>query len=214
LLGQDRAIVTNIAGTTRDVIEAGLYKNGNYWTLIDTAGLRKTKNHIEQEGIKRSLDQAQQADIILLVVDTSQVLTKDEQEVYNQILNQHTNKIIAIRSKTDLPQKNSFIIDNALNISVQQNKNIELVEKTIQEKIIQLFAAIDSPFLLNQRQFNILLGLEHKLSELKPMLSNQIQYELVSYHLKDALEHIAQLIGKSISEAGMDAVFRNFCVGK
>ncbi|MDP3889414.1 MAG: tRNA uridine-5-carboxymethylaminomethyl(34) synthesis GTPase MnmE, partial [bacterium] len=86
LLQQERAIVTNIAGTTRDVIEAGAYKNGNYWTLIDTAGLRKTNNTIEQEGIKRSFEQADLADIILLVFDGSCTLTKHEQIVYQQLL--------------------------------------------------------------------------------------------------------------------------------
>ncbi len=214
LLGKDRAIVTNIAGTTRDVIEAGLYKNGNYWTLIDTAGLRQTNDTIEQEGIKRSFEQAKQADIVLLVFDASRTLTDQEQDVYTKLLKEHKNKIIAVYSKTDLPQKNNFAVDNAICISTTQSTTIEQVEKTIQEKINKFFANIDSPFLLNQRQFNILLGLEQKLQTLKPMLHGDVQYELVSYHLQDALEHIAQLTGKSISEAGMDAVFREFCVGK
>ena len=75
LLNQERAIVTNIAGTTRDAIEAGLYKNGNYWTLIDTAGLRTTDDIVEQLGISRSHEEAHKADIILLVFDGSQQLS-------------------------------------------------------------------------------------------------------------------------------------------
>ncbi len=91
LLKKDRAIVTSIAGTTRDVIEAGLYKNNNYWTLIDTAGLRQTENIIEQKGIERSHKEAELADIILLVIDGSRTMTTQEQQVYNELYAAHTD---------------------------------------------------------------------------------------------------------------------------
>jgi len=90
LLGKNRAIVTNIAGTTRDVIEAGLYRYGNYWTLIDTAGLRQSADHIEQEGIKRSFDEAHNADIILLVFDGSRAMTSEECAVYKELYAQYS----------------------------------------------------------------------------------------------------------------------------
>ena len=215
LLNKDRAIVTNIAGTTRDSIEAGLYQDGNYWTLVDTAGLRHTNDIIEQSGIKRSFDEAQQADIVLLVFDGSHTVNNDELKIYNQLIKQYQHKIITIINKTDLPQKNKNPrLKNTINISSKTKKNIDLVESAIQEKITTLFQSIESPFLLNKRQFNLLLGLEKKIIELQPMLKHDIQYELISVHLTDALAHIAELTGKTISEAGMDAVFREFCVGK
>lgn len=215
LLGKDRAIVTNIAGTTRDAIEAGLYKEGNYWTLIDTAGLRITDDVIEQHGIKRSFQEAQQADIILLVVDRSRELNKHEEEVYLQLFNDYHHKIILIYSKTDLPLITK--LDYALeSISTCQNDKISfsLIEQTIQKKIELLFTAIESPFLLNTRQFNLLLNVEQQLTVIQEMLTKNIQYELISFHLNEALSELSQLTGKSISEAGMDAVFRHFCVGK
>jgi len=89
-----------------------------------------------------------------------------------------------------------------------------LVERTIEQKINSLFHLIESPFLLNKRQFNLLIHLEKKLVLLQSMLHGNTQYELVSYHLNDVLSHFAELTGKSISEAGMDAVFREFCIGK
>lgn len=226
LLNKDRAIVTNIAGTTRDSIEAGLYNNGNYWTLIDTAGLRQSNDVIEQIGIKRSFEEAQQADIILLVLDQSRTSSDQEYNVYNQLIKKYINKIILIRNKSDLPYtnyKNQHIaekinkplpIKNSITISIKTKENIYLVEHAIQNKIDALFQNIDSPFLLNQRQFNLLLNLEQKLREILPKLNNDIQYELLSYHLNDALTHLSELTGKSISKACMDAVFRNFCVGK
>src|SRR3990172_1810525 len=112
LLNAERAIVTNIAGTTRDAIEAGLYKNGNYWTLIDTAGLRTTNDIIEQLGIKRSHEEAHKADIIVLVFDGSQKLSTAETAVYQQLLNDYHDKIIIITNKSDLPQHPNAVIQN------------------------------------------------------------------------------------------------------
>ncbi len=238
LLNKQRAIVTNIAGTTRDSIEAGLYKNNNYWTLIDTAGLRKSEDVIEQEGIKRSFEQAQQADIILLVCDGSIKLLEQEKIVYQDILTKYPRKTILINNKSDhsnfkplplvLPVRHSKKATAGssakrvskdqtkefLTTSSKENKNIEKVEAAIEDKIAQLFQHIESPFLLNQRQFKLMLGLEKKLDEVKAMLQSEVQYELLSCHLNDALAHISELTGKTISEKGMDAVFREFCVGK
>jgi len=216
LLNKERAIVTNIAGTTRDVIEAGLYKNGNYWTLIDTAGLRTTNDIIEQMGINRSHEEAHKADIILLVCDGSHELSSSELTVYQELLTLYKDKTIIIVNKSDLPQHaNSIINTNKTYAAHNNDKNsICTIENAIQEKITTLFASIGSPFLLNQRHFNALLSLEQKLSTINTMLTEKPSYELISYHLQDALTTLSELTGKTISEAGMDAVFREFCVGK
>jgi len=216
LLNKDRAIVTNIAGTTRDTVEIGLYKQGNYWTLIDTAGLRQTANIIEQAGIKRSFNEAHNADIILLVFDGSCKITDQEHAIYNKLIMQYKSKIIIIRNKTDLSfhQNNRLSSTNIINISTKEKRNIHLIEQTIEQKINSLFQTIESPFLLNKRQFNLLVHLKKKLFTLQSMLHDNTQYELISYHLNDALSQLSELTGKSISEAGMDMVFREFCVGK
>ncbi len=215
LLDKERAIVTNIAGTTRDVIEAGLYKNGNYWTVIDTAGLRQTDDIIEQEGVKRSFEQAQLADIIVLVFDSSRLLTTSEQKVYTQLLTDYTQKIIPVYNKVDKMhaqyKKNQ---SDYIALSTKTNQGLETLECQIQKKIDSLFQEVASPFLLNQRQFNLLLGLEKKLHVLTDLFSHEMHYELISYHLQDALSLFTELTGKTISEQGMDAVFREFCVGK
>jgi tRNA modification GTPase len=216
LLNQERAIVTNIAGTTRDAIEAGLYKNNNYWTLIDTAGLRTTDDVIEQIGIQRSREEAHKADIILLVFDGSQELTDAEKNVYQELINAYGDKIIIITNKADLPQKHNPLITgkSTYTASSTDKNSINLIESAIQNKISSLFESIGSPFLLNQRHYNNLLSLESKLITTLKMLGANTSYELVSYHLQDALTTLSELTGKTISEAGMDAVFREFCVGK
>jgi len=249
LLHQQRAIVTNIAGTTRDVIEAGVYKNGNYWTLIDTAGLRETADIIEQEGITRSFEQAQLADIILLAFDRSRELTSRETEVYAKIIREHEEKIIYVHNKADLPAHASFgdstlagnldpLVTNigqdtrikAIAVSArpetnyinaghtptgQANIGIDKLEQEVESKIQAIFAAVTSPFLLNKRHHHILLALEKDLIHILSFFDNaQIPYELVAYHLNDALAHLSDLTGKTVSEQAMDAIFREFCVGK
>lgn len=216
LLGKSRAIVTNIAGTTRDVIEAGIYKNGTYWTLIDTAGLRHTDDIIEQEGIKRSLSEAQQADIILLVIDSMRDITSNEREVYESIIEQHKNKVILIHNKSDEPRAPhlGLSLKEHLATSTKNKTNIEKLQLLIEEKINTLLAQSDAPFLVNARQHKLILELEEKLEKVCLLLKDNVPYELVSYHLNDALSQLSEMTGKSISEAGMDAVFREFCVGK
>jgi tRNA modification GTPase len=215
LLKQERSIVTHIAGTTRDVIEAGLYRNSNYWTLVDTAGLRQTHDIIEQEGIKRSFEQADLADIILLVIDHSRVMHTQERNLYQELCHRYQHKIIGIYHKTDLPIAGEHsLLTHPLFVSSKTPENIEQVEQAIQKKITQLFRSLETPFLLNQRQYNVLCDVENKLKIVQSMLVEPVQYELLSYHLNDILMLMSELTGKSISEQAMDEIFRNFCIGK
>ncbi|MCX5922760.1 MAG: tRNA uridine-5-carboxymethylaminomethyl(34) synthesis GTPase MnmE [Candidatus Dependentiae bacterium] len=218
LLHKERAIVTNIAGTTRDVIEAGVYKDNSYWTLIDTAGLRQTNDIIEKEGIKRSGQEAQLADIILLVFDGSRTISGDEQIVYKELLEKYQHKTIIIQNKADLPAHyNELIAQLSGVIALSSNDAIAVakVEEKISSTITALLEKNESPFLLNKRHYNLLIDLEKRLLEIDSMLLHESPaYELLSYHLNDALAFLCELTGKTISEQGMDAVFREFCVGK
>jgi tRNA modification GTPase len=217
LIGHQRAIVTDQAGTTRDTIEAGVYRKGAYWTFIDTAGIRTSHDIIEQEGIKRSYEEAHKADIIILVFDISRPLKTHEEHVYQQLYATFSHKIIVVYNKSDL---GSFILPS-FNFSlspvqfstITKSGHAEL-EKRIEDKAISLFETENSPFLLTKRHLSLLNGLEEKLLTINKLLSDTLHYEIIAYHLQDALEHISQLTGKTISEAAMDAVFKEFCVGK
>ena len=240
LLAQERSIVTDIAGTTRDTVEAGLYRNGNHWTLIDTAGLRQTEDVVEKQGIKRSFDEAHKADIVILVIDGAREMSAQEKEIYSQLYEQYAHKTIVVVNKMDeialAPfDTNRFAIHSGraepargecfgtpkciepferLKVSTVTNLNIALLEQHIETKINALLATSDAPFLLNKRQHALLLTLEQQIKEIIKMLEGEIQYELVSYHVREALESISFMTGKTISEAAMDKVFREFCVGK
>lgn len=216
LLHTHRAIVSPQAGTTRDVIEATCYRNGTHFTLIDTAGLRMTEDSIEQEGIERSYQEAAKADQVLLVADGSQHVSDSTNQIFQDLLHLYRDKIIFVLTKSDLPQ-----IQKPLDISVPYiavstitNHNIGALEQLLFDNTIQQLATGNTPFLLNQRQQRLISGLEADIAHIQNLLVEPIAYEIVSYHLNQALSLLTELTGKSISEAAMDAIFKEFCIGK
>jgi tRNA modification GTPase len=220
ILKKERAIVTNIEGTTRDSIESSLYRNGNFWMLTDTAGLRQTSDFIEQEGIERSWQQAAQADIILLVIDISKKLTEKQLEIYKQIVEKYQDKTIIVANKLDdenqeaTKQLNSIVGSETVKVSAVKKRGIELLESIIENKIQKLFSKLKSPFLLNQRQFNLISELEQNLEFIENNNKNVIQYELIAYHIKEMLEKLSELTGRNVTERVLDRVFNDFCIGK
>lgn len=217
LIGHNRSIVSAIAGTTRDTVEATISMQGSSWTLIDTAGIRQTHDVIEQEGVQRSLAEAQKADCILLVFDGSRLLSHEERTLYQTLLKKHAHKSILIHNKADLPEHPQELFEPfvPLKVSCIQKEDSRLVEEQIEQCIRKLFKeSHELPFLLNARHYRILSCLEEHLRITCDLLSGTIHYELVSIHLRNALEISMELTGKSISEAALDTVFKEFCVGK
>jgi len=217
LLEKNRAIVTPIAGTTRDTIEAGIYKEGEFLTFVDTAGIRQTADEIEQAGIDRSFQEAAGADIILLVVDQSIDMSAEILNSYQDILEKYPNKIILIRNKMEeaLLYEQFVFSGTSVSISAKNHKNIDVLYQEIFKKINELKGTDAISCLLSKRQYDLLSGFYKNLEEIRPMLdAKRIDYELVSCKLKDALSLLCELTGRSISEAAFDKVFDTFCVGK
>ncbi len=218
MVGQKRAIISPLAGTTRDSIESTLIMGGITTTFIDTAGLRIISDVIEQEGIERSYGEAHASDIILLVIDGSQPLSTQEEMIYNDLIAKYPQKIIYIQNKSDLPAVTHLIVpSSALIVSSQNLAHKLLLETKILEKIAQLSQSQELPFLVNKRHYELLQTLLHDINNIKNMLeaaSGAPHYELISYHLKQALETVSQVTGKSVSENALDRVFKEFCVGK
>lgn len=217
LLEKNRAIVTPIAGTTRDTIEAGVYREGEFLTFIDTAGIRKTDDEIEQAGIDRSFQEAAGADIILLIVDRSQRISSDTLVAYEKIIKNYPDKIILVYNKIEEQSVvNSLLFDGpTIGVSAKGHKNIDLLYQEIFNKIKNLKGSEAITCLLNKRQYDLLTKFYQNLHEIRPMLNaKRIDYELVSYRLKEALVLMSELTGRSISEAAFDKVFDTFCVGK
>ena len=220
LLKEERAIVTNIKGTTRDCIEKNLYKNGAFWLLLDTAGLRKTDNIIEQKGVNKTWKEAIQSDIIILIFDLTKQLSEEENKIYKSIIEKHHKKIILVANKIDkktlvkqkvFPQMQNVEI---IKISAKQKIGISELENKIETKIQKLFEKLNSPYLLNQRQQSLILELNIKFKYIAKKCTNRIQYELIGVHIREVLEMITELTGKNINERVIDNIFSNFCIGK
>jgi len=214
LVNKERAIVTDSPGTTRDAIETTIYKHGNFWLFIDTAGLRNTNDEIEQKGIDQTWQEAAQSDIILLVSDVTQQ-AKQENVLYKQIQKQFGEKVLMVVNKIDqLDKAMNANQENSVWVSGKEKMGIDVLEQAINKKIANLFEYAQAPFLLNKRHHNVIFQLNQKLKTIVQECTNSIQYELVAYQLKEMLELVAQLTGKTISERIMDNVFKSFCVGK
>jgi tRNA modification GTPase len=135
-------------------------------------------------------------------------------EFFEDLKKQYPAKIIIASTKTD-KQETSDAHYAGIPTSSSTGQGIETLRNEISTKAAEILAAHQSPFLINARHYNLILGLENQLKPILEMLDQQtIQYELVSYHLKQALESLTELTGKSVSEAAIDKVFKDFCVGK
>ena len=215
LLDKDRAIVTNIEGTTRDSIEAGLYRNGIFWTLIDTAGLRSTGDVIEKQGISRSLDEAEKADILVVVVDASQQLDATMLSSYQDILKKHSGKSIIVANKIDsISDYSCPLSTDVIEVSAKNKRGLDRVIGTIENKVQNIFSKCTSPFLLNKRQHSLLCDVASKLDVVQKQCAETLAHELMAHHLRECLELLAQLTGKNVTEKVFDSVFNDFCVGK
>lgn len=216
LIKKERAIVTPVAGTTRDVIEAGVYTPDAYITYIDTAGIRQTDDIVEQEGIRRSLEEAQKADIIVLVVDAARTMTDQENSFYQKILNDYQKKTLLVFNKADQKIELPLLDYNEYyQVAAQTGFGIAALEQALHHRIQQLMDTGATSFLLNKRQHGLLVQVGQQLEEVDKLLyAPSLHYEILSLHIKDALAHVSELTGKTISEMGMDAIFREFCVGK
>jgi len=215
LVGNQRAIVTNIPGTTRDTIESGRYRNGHYQTIIDTAGLRETDDIIEQQGIDRSHKEAALADIVLIIYDGSRSMSPREKEIYQELFEQYQHKAYIIRTKSDLNCVYEWVTRTTqLPLCTTNQHDIAALEAILSSQIASLFTGTQSPFLLNQRHYQLLIAVEQRILHIQELLERDKPYELISYLLKDALEQLCELTGRTIQENSMDAIFRNFCVGK
>lgn len=216
ILGHDRAIVTPIAGTTRDTVEATIDRGGINWTLIDTAGIRETSDPVENEGIRRSLEEAKKADIILLVSDGTIPLVANVAAFYHRLLDEFNDKIIQVETKSDLVLKHDHVLSkSALPISNKTGAGHAELIKTIENRVNRLFDSANAPFLINQRHHAILIEIQAALTNVKKMLERPtIHYEIIAHELQGILERISNLSGKSISQAAMDKIFQDFCIGK
>lgn len=218
LLHEERAIVTHIAGTTRDVIEEIINIKGIPLVLVDTAGIRKTDDIVENIGVEKSKQFIEKADLVLLVLDASKELENEDIEVITKI-KENNKKIIVLLNKIDLNKKinlEGHNLENIVEISAKDNIGIE----DMQEKIYSYIVEEDVE---NSSEKLIITNIRHKtaLEKTKDAIRNIFEtidmglpMDLISVDLKEALDSLSEITGEISSEDILDHVFGNFCVGK
>lgn len=216
LTGCEKSIVTDIPGTTRDVVEDTVVLGDVILRLSDTAGLRDTEDRVEQIGVDRAKKRLEQCGLLLAVFDNNQILNNDDYELIKNAKNETT---IAIINKIDLEQKldTDFINDNFENVVYISAKSGECREELTKavEKIAGTANLNPSEGILsNERQRLAVANALSSVVEAKSTLEAGLTYDAVTVSLEDAISNLLELTGESTSDEVIDRVFHNFCVGK
>lgn len=212
LLNYNRAIVTNIAGTTRDTITESYVYNGVKVNLIDTAGIREdTTNEVELIGINLAKQSINKADIILLIIDGTRNLTKDEQALLTKL---NGKKVIAVINKSDLTTLSYNLDFPQISISALNRTNIEELKKLIYDIVIHKNVFSNEILITNTRHKVALQNALKSLNDALTTLTETEQLELVSIDLYNAFTYLGEITGETNKENIIDTIFSKFCLGK
>lgn len=218
LLKEERAIVTHIPGTTRDVIEEIINIKGIPLVLVDTAGIRETDDIVENIGVEKSREFIEKADLILLVLDSSRELEREDIEVIEKIRD-NNKKTIILLNKIDLERKidlKEYDFQNIVEISAKDNIGIESMEEEIYSFIIEERVEDSSEGLIitNIRHKTALEKTKESIRNIFDTIDAGMPMDLISVDLKEALDNLSEITGEISSEDILDHIFGNFCVGK
>lgn len=218
LLKYDRAIVTDIAGTTRDVIEDYINLDGVLLKISDTAGIRETDDEVEKIGVNIAREKLKDADLVIAIFDLSRDFDEDDKEILKLIENK---KHIIILNKDDLEQKISdeeiekYFKDDYLRLSVMENESVMKVEKLIIDLFFDGELQISSDTVLsNLRHINALREARKELLEVNESLNKRVFLDLIEVDLENVIAHISEITGTITTEDILDRVFSDFCIGK
>jgi len=218
ILREERAIVTQIAGTTRDVIEEVINIKGIPLVLVDTAGIRDTTDFVENIGVMKSKEFLQKADLVLFVLDSSQPLTKEDEDIYHSL--QENQKVIGILNKTDLEKKIEISslskIKHWIEISAMKYIGIEEMEEKIYQYIVQENVEESSQQLIlnNIRHKSALEKTKQAIENIFLTVEQGLPMDLMAVDIKEALDSLSEITGEISTEDVLDHIFHNFCVGK
>lgn len=215
MLEQDKAIVTDIAGTTRDIVEGEISLDGIVLNIIDTAGIRNTEDVVEKIGVEKSLSMIDDADLVIVVLNNNEILTSEDKEILNKTENK---KRIIVINKKDLIKKLDISDRNLENVVETSANTIEGI-KALKEKIVELFQleeikTKDYTYLTNARQIALARQAYQSLEEAEKGIYNDLPIDMIEIDLKNTFDLLGEIIGETYSEEILDHLFANFCVGK
>ena len=219
ILKEDRAIVTDIAGTTRDTIEEFVTVNGIPLKLVDTAGIREAADEVEKIGVEKSIKQAEEADLIIAIFDSSKELTQEDLEILKLIENREA---IILLNKSDL---NSVITENDERFK-NVSKNILKISALNKTGIEELYEKISEMFNLNEINFDndiLITNIRHKniishalenVKKANEALNLNMPIDIITIYIKDILEDLGEITGEVVTEDVINEIFSKFCLGK
>lgn len=218
LVGENRAIVTDIEGTTRDILEEYINLHGISLRMIDTAGIRETEDVVEKIGVNRARDMAKEADLILYVVDSSRPLDENDEEIISML---DSRKAIVLYNKTDLePKVDMEILKNRVNrpvisVSAKEEIGIRELEKEIKNMFFSGEISFnDEVYITNARHKEALMEAADSLGLVKNSIEMDMPEDFFSIDLMNAYESLGRIIGESVGEDLVNEIFSKFCMGK
>ncbi len=218
MAGEERAIVTDIAGTTRDVLEETIYLNGITLRLLDTAGIRMTEDLVEKIGVERAKKYADEADLIIYIVDASMKLDENDFEIIQMIKDKDA---IVLLNKTDLETKiteaeiRNLSGKTVLSVSAKNRTGIKEFEDLIKDMFIhQRISYNDEVLITNIRQKNALEETVNSLKLVQKSIQNNMPEDFYSIDLMNAYSSVCYIIGEQVNEDLVNEIFSKFCMGK
>ena len=214
LLDEEKAIVTNVAGTTRDIVEGQTYIDGILIKFIDTAGIRKTDDIVEKIGVEKSLKAVEDADLIILVLNNNEELTAEDLEILEKT---NDKQRIIVINKKDL-ERNIKLPENLENVVETDTNSIEGID-SLKSKIKEMFnlekiTTKDYTYLSNSRQISLITKAYQSILSAEKSLNESLPIDLIAIDLKECFDLLGQVIGISYTDEIIDNLFENFCVGK
>ena len=207
LLGESKAIVTDIAGTTRDIVEGEINLGGVVLHLLDTAGIREVEDKVESIGINKAKESIEKADLVIVVLDASNKLEEEDKQILELAKDYHH---IIVYNKIDKAKE-----DNLPGISISAlNNDIEPLKKAIYKEIGLSDEAFEIPSLNNTRQLGLLRSVKGSLEKAKEDINNDLSIDLVSVSLYDAYTSVLEILGETNQIDISKEIFKRFCVGK
>lgn len=220
LLRKDKAIVTNIPGTTRDVIEDYINVRGIPVKLMDTAGIRTTEDVVEKIGVERSREVIKEADIVIFLLDIETGITKEDLEIFRSIEN---SNIIILVNKEDIEDKKITEAElheifgkyHVIRGSVKEDIGLDELEKTIENLVLSgQIQSDDMEIMINLRQKSALLRAKKHMEDTKSSILNAVPLDCIGVDVWGALEALGEITGKSLKEDVIERIFHDFCIGK
>ena len=210
LLNEERAIVSDIPGTTRDTLEESLTINGLEFKLIDTAGIREAQDTIEKLGIERTFEKINQSAIVVYLYDVTETTIK---EVEKDLATLNKNAaIVIIANKADLSQTN--VIENAILISALKKEGIEEVKTALYTTVVEEGFNLESTIVTNARHYESLIRTNEDLQKVIDGIDSGLSGDFVAMDIRQALHHLGTITGEISTDELLGNIFANFCIGK